>query len=88
MATKYKVTVPPTMEQGSYTTIVSRGYYQTVPQAALQDYNSARAHDGLPPIRRMPAGTKYVRLSSQKPKSGAGWDEIKEDKLIRLSGFR
>ncbi len=43
MATKYKVIVPPTMEQGSYTTIVSGGYHQTVPQAALQDYNSCRA---------------------------------------------
>ena len=34
---RVKVTVPPTMEQGSYTTIVSDGYRQTVPQAALQD---------------------------------------------------
>lgn len=65
-------------------TDVSDGYHQTIAQAALQDYNGCRAHDGLPPIRRMPAGTKYVRL----PKSKAGWDEIKEDKLIRMSGFR
>lgn len=85
---RFKVTVPPTMEQGSYVTVVSDGFRQTAAQAALQDYNSARAHDGLPPIRRMPAGTKYVRLSSQIPKSKAGWDEIKEDKLIRMSGFR
>ena len=62
--TKYKVTVPPTMEQGSYTTIVSGGFRQTVAQAALQDYNSCRAHDGLPPIRRMPAGTKYHPIHS------------------------
>ncbi len=79
---RYKVTVPPTMEQGSYVTNVSDGYHQTVAQAALQDYNGCRAHDGLPPIRRMPAGTKYTRLKS------AGWDEVKEDKLIRTSGFR
>lgn len=64
---KVKVTVPPTMEQGSYSTIVSDGYYQTIPQAALQDYNGCRAHDGLPPISRMPAGTKYTRMKSGTP---------------------
>ncbi len=69
MTTKYKVTVPPTMEQGSYSTVVSGGYHQTVPQAALQDYNSCRAHDGLPPLRRMPAGTKYHPIRSGTPKS-------------------
>ena len=56
---KYKVTVPPTMEQGSYTTIVSGLNYR---KDALQDYNSCRAHDGLPPLQRMPAGTAYTRI--------------------------
>ena len=61
----YLVTVPPTMEQGSYKTRVSASgsaFGQTKAQAALQDYNSARAHDGLPPINRMPRGTKYQRI--------------------------
>lgn len=62
---RYEVKVPPTAEQGSYKTIVSSSYYQTYRQAALQDYNSARAHDGLPPITRMPAGTKYTALNRQ-----------------------
>jgi len=39
--TKYIVTVPPTMEQGGYTTVVS-DKHQTAAQDALQDYNSAR----------------------------------------------
>jgi len=49
----YKVTVPPTMEQGSYTT---KAYSRA---DALWDYNSCRAHDGLPPLARMPNGTVY-----------------------------
>lgn len=59
--TIYIVTVPPTWEQGSYTTRVRATYYESYRQAALSDYNSARAHDGLPPIKRMPRGTKYTR---------------------------
>ena len=63
MTTTYRVTVPPTAEQGSYTTTAQAGYWQTMRQAALQDYNSCRAHDGLPPVSRMPAGTKYERIT-------------------------
>jgi len=59
----YVVKVPPTAEQGSYKTHVGRGsYMQTMRQEALQDYNSARAHDGLPPVKRMPKGTTYTPL--------------------------
>jgi len=59
-STVYTVIVPYTMEQGSYTTRVKSTYYETFRQAALQDYNSARAHDGLPPLKRMPKGTTYI----------------------------
>ena len=62
---KIKVTVPPTMEQGSYSTIVdSSGRFGTesIAQKALWDYNSARAHDGLSPLKRMPKGTKYQTM--------------------------
>lgn len=61
---KYTVNVPPTREQGSYRTVAGASYMQTVQQCALQDYNTARAHDGLPPVSRMPAGTTYTRLPS------------------------
>jgi len=30
-------------------------------QNALWQYNGARAHDGLPPLKCMPKGTKYIR---------------------------
>jgi hypothetical protein len=49
----YNVYVPPTKEQGSYKTKASSK------QGALADYNSARGHDCLPPMKRMPNGTKY-----------------------------
>lgn len=56
---KYLVKVPPTAEQGSYKTTASGSLYQTMKQEALQAYNSAREHDGLRPLKRMPKGVKY-----------------------------
>jgi hypothetical protein len=55
----YNIKVPPTMEQGSFNFTISRVTSRTVRKEALWDYNSARAHDGLPPVKRMPAGTFY-----------------------------
>lgn len=55
---KLKVTVPPIWEQGSYSTIT------TSRADALWDYNSCRAHDGLPPLNRMPNGTKYEKVKT------------------------
>ncbi len=59
---KYKVTVPPTSDIGSYVTIVKDSYMETVAQVALWDYNKVREHDGLPQLSRMPNGTKYYRI--------------------------
>lgn len=63
---RYNVSVPPTHEQGSYKTIVSDDglYGSTFRACALLDYNSCRAHDGLPPLSRMPAGTQYTLIRS------------------------
>jgi hypothetical protein len=58
---KYSVDVPATSEQGTYTTICEATYFETYQQNALADYNSARAHDGLEPLKRMPKGTKYTK---------------------------
>lgn len=79
---RYNVTVPPTREQGSYKTIVSDSgeYGQTFRACALQDYNSCRAHDGLPPLSRMPAGTEYslIRVTEDswevQGNYGHGWE--------------
>jgi hypothetical protein len=59
MSRSITFTVPPTSEQGSYQGTASASYGETLAQSALWDYNSARAHDGLPPLSRMPAGTTY-----------------------------
>ncbi len=77
---KYTVTVPPTSEQGSYkTTVDSRYSREPIRKQALQDYNSARAHDGLPPVSRMPAGTTYtpqVEFILQGYYDGHGWEDL------------
>ncbi|MCK4665859.1 hypothetical protein KAU33_03875 [Candidatus Dependentiae bacterium] len=57
---QYEVTVPPTMEMGSHSMTVTEDHGETKAEAALWYYNSARDHDGLPPLKRMPNGTKYV----------------------------
>ena len=56
-----KFTVPPTRNVGSYTGHASASNGETLAASALWDYNSARAHAGLAPLRRMPAGTRYFR---------------------------
>ena len=58
---KYKVNVPPTKEQGSYSCIVSNRY-ESYRKDALWSYNKAREHDGLPPVERMPNGTTYKAI--------------------------
>ena len=60
---RYQVKVPPTMEQGSYSITCKNSYMETYREDALSQYNSAREHDGLEPIRRMPNGTIYTRIN-------------------------
>lgn len=62
---KYNVYVPPTHEMGDYRTVTHSTYSETVAQNALWDYNNARAHDGLPPLRRMPKGTVYTKVKDE-----------------------
>jgi hypothetical protein len=77
---RYKVKVPPTAEQGSYTTEVKGSRNQSYRAEALQDYNSARAHDGLPPVKRMPAGTTYCPIVEYVLQGdygyGHGWEDL------------
>ncbi len=61
---KYKFRVPPTKEVGSYSGVCSDSNQQTHQQDALWSYNSARAHDGLLPIKKMPRGTEYIPMKS------------------------
>lgn len=59
---QYKLTVPPTMEMGSYSTVMTEEPGETKAQVALWIYNNARAHDGLHPLKRMPNGTEYTLI--------------------------
>lgn len=74
----YKVTVPPTSEMGSYTTTAHKTYHETMRQNALSDYNSARAHDGLPPVKKMPAGTTYAPIVEYVLQGyySEGWEDL------------
>jgi hypothetical protein len=56
----YVITVPPTAEVGSYKT-KHCGSKTEARKHALWDYNKAREHDGLPPVKRLPAGTKVAK---------------------------
>ena len=56
----YVITVPPTAEVGSYKT-KHCGSKTEARKHALWDYNKAREHDGLPPVQRLPAGTKVLK---------------------------
>jgi hypothetical protein len=96
---RYNVTVPPTDEQGSYTTIAADCYGQTFRACALQDYNSCRAHDGLPPVSRMPSGTVYTLIRSTvdiwevQGNYGHGWEcvtaeETRKEARERLKEYR
>ena len=76
---RYTVKVPPTIEVGSYTTTVITGGMETYRQKALWDYNSCRAHDGLPPVKRMPAGTSYIaqyKYAVQGNYGAHGWEDL------------
>jgi hypothetical protein len=59
----YRITVPPTREQGSFSVRVGAANKREATAAALWSYNSARGHDGQPPLKRMPRGTVCAALT-------------------------
>ena len=59
---KCKCVVPSTADQGSFTTICTGSSGESFRANALWSYNSARAHDGLEPLSRMPNGTTYQSI--------------------------
>lgn len=75
---KYKVTVPPTTQMGSFTCIATPSRTETLAANALWSYNSARAHDGLPPLSRMPSGTFYAPVVEYALQGnyGHGWEDL------------
>lgn len=55
----YNVTVPSTTEIGPYSTDVREDEEGSKAKAALDCYNDFRDDYKLPPLKRMPNGTKY-----------------------------
>lgn len=93
---KYRLSVPPTNEQGSYNIIITVTN-ETKSAAALWHYNSARAHDGLEPVKRMPKGTTYTPVYfyviQQHTGSRYGWDDVcqedtRAEGIERLKEYR
>lgn len=60
--TCYVIRVPATWNLGS-TELRSCRPRRDVPADALVDYNLARRNEGLPPLRRLPTGTKITKKS-------------------------
>ena len=94
---KYIVRVPITDDQGPYIFRASDNYGQTVAEDALQDYNSARDHDGQPPLKRMPNGTTYDRMYEYEIRGNYGYghgfecvtsEETRTDAMLRLQEYR
>lgn len=93
---RYNVYVPPTMDQGSFNCECSDMFF-SVAKDALQAYNSARAHDGQPPLKRMPNGTTYTRLYEYEIQGNYGYgngfecvttEETRTDAMLRLQEYR
>lgn len=55
-----KAVIPPTKDVGSCSLLGISSSLETFRQNILWQYNKLREHDGLEPVGRMPAGTKYA----------------------------
>lgn len=93
---KYIVKVPPTADVGSYQTTTSTGGLESYRAKALWDYNSCRAHDGLAPVKRMPAGTSYTlqyEYAVQGNYGAHGWEDLtveetRKEALAQVKTYR
>ncbi len=95
MRASYKFTVPPTHDVGSYSGTCTASYGETYRQNALSDYNSVRAHDGHPPLFKMPAGTTYTRIYEWEIQvfTSEGWECVntednRKEALMSLREYR
>jgi hypothetical protein len=63
MSKKYTCKVPTTRLMSSFSTVCEANSQETKEENALWDYNNARAHDGLPPLEKLPAGTTFTPIN-------------------------
>ena len=60
MGALYRVSVPLTGDMSPYQTLARGTPMESVEANALWHYNRAREHDGLSPLQRLPAGTRFA----------------------------
>lgn len=61
--TKYKAIFPLCNDMSPISYIVGDKSRETKEQEALWHYNKSRDHDGLPPLMRLPKGTKFEKIN-------------------------
>lgn len=59
--TTYEIRIPITPDQGPTRLEIHSPYLGSIRGEALRQYNSMRAHDGQPPLTRLPVGTKITK---------------------------
>jgi len=62
---KIEYSIPPTRDLGSCIIVGKESPMESARDNALWEYNSMRAHDGLPPISSLPWGTTSKRLPNE-----------------------
>lgn len=69
--TTHTFEIPVTKDQGNTVISITRGYStETHREQALDQYNRMRAHDGQPPLERLPKGTKVIKSKHEtKPRT-------------------
>lgn len=60
---KYRVHFPLTFMVSACSDIVRETRHETKEELALWHYNRRREHDGLPPIKRLPEGTRFELIA-------------------------
>ena len=58
---KYRVYFPLTRDMSRVDYVITPTNMQTKEEQALWYYNNSRDHDGLPPLRKLPNGTRFER---------------------------
>lgn len=61
---KKRYEIPSTSKFPSYLTIGIPSPMESAGENALWDYNRAREHDGLPPVKNFPLGTKVTVIEN------------------------
>jgi hypothetical protein len=62
---KYKVTIPLTHEMPGMIMTVEDKLIESKEEEALWYFNRSRDHDGVPPVKRLPRGTRFEAIEEE-----------------------